>query len=253
MVKLSFIRDDIKLSGGQFFDDQKISDAQLEMWILGWGDVLCRNHLAQQTPWDQGRSGFFLRTFVQNILLDDTGEFTDGNPLCRKYIALPQSIYDFHSDAGVDYMCYYGGTTPCTNCPPPFTKIMFTRTTPMLMNAIGRTEYERATPKNPYFYREQDRLWLLGLETSPLAFVSKVELGLLTTLPSFLSVDPDDDLRIPEHLLPLVKRYVLEEVRINLGLPGTKLINDATENPEMVKPLGPLQSVNDENLNITQG
>lgn len=250
MVSIRTIRDDIKHSAGQLFDDQKISDAQIEHWIISWANTISHRHLEKQTPHDQNRSGLFLKTFVENIVLDDTGGFTDGNPLCRKYVVLPRSIYDFHADAGVDYITYYV-TGECDGCPPRFMQTVFTRSTPMLLNIRAKTQYEKPSPKNPYFYREENRLWLIGIEGVPLSILGKVEMGILAAIPNVISIDIDEELRLPEHLLVLVRRAVMDEVRINLGIPPVKLKNDGTEQaPAAPQRMAPLLSVNDENLNV---
>lgn len=250
MVSIRVIRDDIKMSGGQMFDDQKVSDAQIEYWIIAHADLLSKKHIENQGVHEQKRSGLFLKTFVRDIALDDDGDFTDGNPLCRKYITLPRSIYDIEMDGGVDYMCYYV-SGECDGCPPRFIKTTFSRTTPMLLSIRGKTQYEKPSPKNPYWYREEDRLWLIGIESVPLSILSKVEVGLLTTLPDVINIDIDEPLRFPAELLPVLKRYVIDMLRINMGLPGTKLRNDGTEVPPAAQQrTAPLVSVNDENLNV---
>lgn len=225
MVTLRDVVDDIMLMGKQTIDDNEISFEQVAYWVVTAGNFLQSARTEKQGLETQDRSGLVMKRFVVGIQQANTGD----DPLCGKYIVLPHTIYDYANDKGVDYMKFYTYTEGCTNCPPNAN--FFTRTTPTELQNYRSNPYTKPGVKNNrYFWREGNKLWLEGIETIPLALLSKVEVGLLTTLPDVdENLDPDEEFRFPAERLSILRNYVLDLMRWSISMPNTKLVNDGTE------------------------
>jgi hypothetical protein len=242
METLRTIADDLLLTAKQEFDDRKISLMQMRYWVLIAADRLLSQRIEKQGTETQGRSGRWMTTFVLTIQENNHVE-PNVNTICGRYVNLPEDVYDYQNDRGIDYMITYAGDG-CDGCPPGF-EIQFTRTTPRLMGARGSTAYEKPSVRNPKWYREQNRLWLLGHETVPLSVIGKVQVGLLCTLPDVNEARLDEPLNFPKERIDLLCRQVLDRIRLDISMPNTKLRNDGTEGPPVVMPGRPNTSVND--------
>lgn len=246
METLRTVSNDLLVTARQMFDDRKISLMQMQYWVLIAADRLLSQRIEKQGLENQGRSGRWMTTFVLTIHKDDHAEPL-GNTICGRYVNLPEDVYDYHNDLGIDYMTGYFADE-CDGCPRGF-EVMFTRTTPTRLHTRGKTAYEKPTTQQPQWFRERDRLWLFGIETVPLATLGKVEVGLLCTLPTVNEAALDQPLNFPKERIENLCRYVLDRIRTDISLPNTKLRNDGTEGPQ-VAPIGrsPI-SVNDPSLN----
>jgi hypothetical protein len=241
MVTIRDIGNDIAAMGKQLIDDAEIEMAQIYHWIVTEANTIQAQRTEKQGLQSQDRSGLVMKRFT--VLIEEANTGTD--PFCGKYITLPHSIYDYSEDRGVDYMTYYYMGEECTTCPPRFSKVLFARTTPTEAHGYYKNPLTEPSKKYPYFYREDDKLWLLGIETIPLTILSKVEVGLLTTLPDVdANLDIDAPFRFPAERLGLLRNRVLSCLRWSLLAPNTKLINDGTESPEGPVQLPQTQSVN---------
>lgn len=226
MVTLRDVVDDIMLMGKQTIDDNEISFEQVAYWVVTAGNFLQAARTEKHGLETQDRSGLVMKRFVVGIQQANTGD----DPLCGKYIVLPHTIYDYANDKGVDYMTYYYMGEECSTCPPRFSKVLFTRSTPSELHGYYANPYTKPSKKNPYFYREGEKLWLVGLETLAMTLVNKVEVGLLTTLPDVdENLDPDEEFRFPAERLSILRNYVLDLMRWSISMPNTKLVNDGTE------------------------
>ena len=145
----------------------------------------------------------------------------------RKYIKLPACIFDYNKDGGIEYLSYYVEDFQ-ENCPPPFTNQTFTRTTPGSSQRLYFSRYEKPNPKNPYYYRAGENIFLMGIEC---VNVKSVEIGLYTTFKPI--TDPDLDLDqvfdFPEELLIQLKRQVLDLGRFVMIIPEER-VNDGNDN-----------------------
>lgn len=214
---LKDLRNELKVTLGQLVDDQRITDLQIDYWIKVAADALRYRMIAAQGLEDQRRSGAYLRRFVVDVLHDN--EAIDKS--CQKYITLPSKIYDYELDGAVDYMAYYSDGE-CDGCPPRFTRVIFARTTPASTKLLYGSSYQKPSPSNPYFYRIDDRLYLLGV--APM--IEQVEVGLFTSLPDIRTIDPDAPLPIDDALLTDLRRMVIENARVMLIMPEPSRIND---------------------------
>lgn len=215
MTTLNIAVQDCIIDLKQTVDDRDISFAQVAYWWLIIADRLRSQHIAKQGLPSQARSGAFLTTIVLDVQ-------EEAKPRCRKYIEMPGQVYDYAMDGAIDYMTYVDQDRACDNCPPAFSRVLFSRTTPTLAHALYSSTYQAPTKKRPYFYREGNKLILLGVSST----VRLVEVGLFMSLPSLVDVDPDAMLDIPAEHVALIKRHVLDLGRFALTIPGEQLSND---------------------------
>jgi hypothetical protein len=160
----------------------------------------------------------------------------------RKRIILPESIYDYNNDRGIDYISYWIEEEAGENCPPRFTSHTFTRTTPKQSERLYYDKDEMPSPSNPYFYRTGDSVYFLGIEK---VNVREVEIGIFSTFDPLTEVDLDSPFDFPEELLMILKRQVLDLGRFSLMVPEErKNDGNADVNPGEI-PQTKLVSVND--------
>jgi hypothetical protein len=125
---------------------------------------------------------------------------------------------------------------------PQFANITFTRTTPSKSARLYFRDEERPVPTNPYFYRLNKNIYLLGVESVE---VSAVEVGLKTSFdPLAVALDFDQEFQFPSELLPILKRKILDLGRFVLSVPSD-LLNDGTGLQSKSMPTQKLVSVND--------
>jgi hypothetical protein len=210
----------------QIYPDAPFTPFKILFWVLTHADRLRKLHT------EKIDSGAYIYRFDNIPVLVDS---TTG----RNYFELPANIYDFDGDKAVDYITYHPGIDQSL---PAFSSVTFTRTTPAKAARLYFREDERPTPANPYFYRQNKNIYLLGVEEIN---ITKVETGLKTTLePASLTTDIDVAFDFPQDLLPTLKRQVLDLGRFALQLPAD-LINDGTAIIDKAIPTQKLVSVND--------
>lgn len=238
-MRLLDIRNELKVTLKQTMDDREISDLQIDYWIKVAADTLRWKVLKLQGIQDQERSGAYLRRFVEDIVTDNSAQ----DKTCLKYVELPEKIYDYELDLGVDGMAYYSNAE-CTNCPPIFTRVKFGRTTYSSAQSLYMSEDQKPSAKQPYFFRVNDRLYLLGLEQSP--SISQVEMLLFTNLPDIRDIDPSAELPIADELLSELRKAVIENARVMLLIPEEDGINEGNARSTMTRLTLPKQtSVNE--------
>lgn len=210
----------------QTFDDADISLYRVQYWVSVHASQLLAQHINRRD------SGAHLTVFNDVPFLVDS---ENG----RKYIQLPADIVDLDKDEGIEYVSYGACADDCT---PAFSSVTFTRTNPSISRILYYTPEEKPSPSNPYFYRIGDRVYLLGLECiNPCG----LELGL------YLTVDPDvcdldEEINLPEELIPVLIRRVLDLGRFVMAMPADR-INEGDSNPAGQVPTSKLISVNSVN------
>ncbi|PHS03990.1 MAG: hypothetical protein COA88_14660 [Kordia sp.] len=233
-ILLRHIVDDIAKDFKQVFDDKIIQKSQFAYWVLLIGNRLRAQHISKRD------SGAFLSTFIVPVNVHTV----NNNPneiKSRKHIILPKCIYDYDEDKGIEYMSYYVEER-IEGCRPPFTNQTFTRTTPKASERLYFSKYETPNPKNPYFYRVSDHLYLLGIECVD---VKNIEIGIYSTLDPVTEIDLDAPFDFPEELLIQLKRQVLDLGRFVLLVPEER-VNDGNDNIEGAKvPTNKITSVNE--------
>jgi hypothetical protein len=223
------ITDDLLITLKQHFDDREITFAQCLFWVLLAGNRLKMLHISKR------ESGAFMTTFVVDTQ-------TDPDLNNRMYVTLPWQIFDMDLDAGVDYMAYF---IPGED--RHLTRIQFWRTNPAQARSQSGDPDRAPSPRNPHFYREGYRLYLLGIDVD----VTKIEVGLFLTLPDITDVDIDEEMPFPHELMLILQRNVLDIGRWMLAMPATKLNNTGSERnqPMLTSDPGKSVSINDPVLN----
>jgi hypothetical protein len=232
---LRTIVNDISKDLKQTFDDKEVLDIQIAHWVIMIGNRIRSQHIAKRD------SGAFLSVFPNVPVQMFTSNAGRNQIKGRKYIEIPEVIYDYDKDGGIEYISYYLEDIE-PGCPPPFTNQTFTRTTPSDVQRIYFSSYEKPTPKNPYFYRVGRYIYFLGVEC---ANVKNVEIGIYAALKPV--TDPelqlDEPFDFPEETLYILKRQVIDLGRFVLLMPQDK-VNDGT-NEQVNVPANKLTSVNE--------
>jgi hypothetical protein len=84
----------------------------------------------------------------------------------------------------------------------------------------------KASPKEPYFYRVGNLLYLFGLEKVP---VKNIEAGLYLAIEPVTEIDIDAPFDFPEELLSVLKRQVIDLVKFSWFFPQDRENSGADE------------------------
>ena len=228
------IVNDLMVDLRQTFDDQRITEAQVAYWVTIIGNRLKAQHIEKRS------SGAFLTTFAEIPV--QVSDITGDNLVrYRKYFDLPDCIFDFNNDKGIDYISY-SVEEELPDMPAPLTQVNFSRTTPGSLKGIYANKYTSPDTKTPYFYRSGQRVYLLGIECID---VDSVEVGLYLTLSPITEIDMDAVFEFPEELILVLKKHVLDMGRFAL-LMTKERVNDGDDmsTPSEV-PTNKITSVND--------
>ncbi len=213
---LRHIVDDISTDLKQIVDDKLVQSSQVAFWVTMVGNRLKSQHIGKRD------TGAFLTVFDE-VAVTTTSVSSKNEVKNRQFIKLPQCIYDYDKDGGIEYISY-SLEKDMPGCPPAFANTTFTRTTPSLSERIYYNKYEKPSPRNPYFYRVHDHIYFLGIEKVD---IQKVEIGIYTSLDPLTSVDLDKEFDFPDELIIILKRQVLDLGRFALLMPSDN-VNDGT-------------------------
>ena len=211
----------------QLYDDAEFSVFRMTYWVLIYADRLRKQHIEKMS------SGAYLQRFDVPVNINpSTGRHT---------FELPVGIYDMPNDGAIKYITY----APHIDTDlPVFGSVVFTRTEPSKARRLYFRDDERPSPSNPYFYRENSSIVLLGTEQIN---VTAIETGLIGNLnPADLSMDLDQPFDFPQDLIPILKRQILDIGRFVLMLPKD-LTNDGASNESKTMPTNKLIGVNEVN------
>lgn len=229
METLRTIWADVKRDLKQSNADLEVPDANGMYWCLVVAERLRALHIVKRN------SGAFLTTFVLPVQKDTTFSH-------RLYVELPRSIYDFDLDGAVESISYYVPNA----CMPEFTEAIGFRTDPSRSRSRFKSTYQRATPERFMWWREHERIYLLGVDPE----LENVEVKLYANLPDINSIDPDAPLDFPRELIAVLRPEVQKMGRFALSLPGQHLVNDGTNrNVQPQANEGKLSSVNTQYAN----
>ena len=210
----------------QIYDDAKLTPFKIFYWVMVHADRLRKLHI------EKIDSGAYVYKF-DDIPIEV--EASTG----RNRFELPAAIYDFDKDDGIDYIIYPPDIDLSL---PTFASGNFVRTTIAKAQRLYFRADERPSPANPYFYRQNKYIYLLGVEEINL---TKVEAGLKTSLaPASLTTDIDAAFDFPQDLIPVLKRQILDLGRFVMQIPAD-LINDGAAFDSKTMPTQKLVSVND--------
>jgi len=222
---LRFVVYDLLGDFKQLYDDADISPFKMTYWVLVHADRLRKQHIEKHDA-----SAYLQRFDVPVRVNPTTG---------RNYFELPVGIYDMPNDAAIKYITY---APEIDLHVPVLGSVVFTRTTPTKARRLYFREDERPSPSNPYFYRENKYVILLGIEQLN---ITTLETGLIGNLnPADVDMDIDQPFDFPQDLIPVLKRQVLDMGRFVLMLPKD-LTNDGTASGIKDVPSNKLISVND--------
>jgi len=209
MATLRYIANDPYTILRQNYDDSKITLNHVIYWVMVVAERLKSQHIEKRD------TGQFLSTFESISVQKD-------QDTKRKYIELPTGVLSMNLDKGINYISYDYNVDTCT---PGFSSVTFKRTTQAKSKILYWNDDEKPSPSNPYFYRDKDRVYFLGIECID---VNSVEAGLYSTFdPSLTDCDIDEEFNFPQELIPVLQRQVLDLGRFALLIPR-EAINDGT-------------------------
>ena len=237
---------DIKETLKQNFDDEAITTAHVLYWVTVTANRLKYLHLKKLDKTFGDKNGTFLSIFTELPILSHP---TNQNPNIvenRKYINLPTSIMEFGRDGGISYLSFYFEDNDCCK-EPVWTKTFAQRTTPSLSHRLYYSSYEEPSPKNPYYYRVDDMLYILGIECVQ---VDKMEIGVYTVTDPNQVCSLEDTIDLPDHLIGQLKFEVLSLGKYALQFPRDA-INEGSYLPPKTEvldeaPPAPVETENDE-------
>ena len=230
---LRHIVDDLAKDFKQVFDDKIIQKSQIAYWVLTIGNRLRSQHIGKRD------SGAFLSTYKVPIEIDST-TVNPSQMRNRKYFVLPKCIYDYDMDKGIEYISYYNEDQK-PECPPPFTWVTFTRTTPSRAKRLYYNKFEVPNPKDPYYYRVGERIYTLGIEKTDPKFV---DVGLYQTFNPVTEINLDDPFDFPQELIIQLTRQVLDLGRFVLLIPEER-VNEGNSQLTQAIPTNKLTSVSE--------
>lgn len=227
MHTLRIIADEVRTTIKQTFDDKDVSRAQVAFWLIIVGNNLLGKHIEKRS------SGAHINVYYPVPVLGDKG---------RKFIELPSQIFDYNQDSGIEFMAYYNHDEECL---PEYQRQKFTRTTPSELQWLRDDKHTKPSVRNPYFWREGDKIHLVGIERAP---VKEVEIGIYQTIKSLTEIDIDEPFRFPEELLETLKRQVTDLARYSFLFPqDNKNDGSDTATDPQSKAIPKIQSVNQNN------
>ena len=200
-------------------DDSELGLTQVIFWINTISNRIRMQHI-RKLP-----TGAHLLIF-QNVPIDI--EPNSG----RKFFDLPKSVYDFKHEQGIDYITYQD-ITDCDN-PPAFTQNTFNATTARDSKRLYFDPYEEPSSVNPYFYRTDARVYLLGLECIDVP--KGLEMGLYATIdPNIDGCNLDDEIDLSEELITILRNEVLALGRFAFIIPAEKVNEGADQTAQIVQ------------------
>jgi hypothetical protein len=217
---LRTVVDDLAKDFKQVYDDMNITKAQIAHWVIMIGNRLLSQHIAKRD------SGAFLSIYGDVPIIVSNVTINPNVLKNRKHIELPTQIFDYDKDGGIEYITYYMDKQE-VGCPAPYTWVKFLRTSPSDLERLYMSKYEEPSPKNPYYFRAGDKIYLLGIEcVTP----KKIEIGIYSTIKPITSssIDMDAPLPFPEELLIQLKQQVLSLGRFVMMIPEDR-VNDGVD------------------------
>lgn len=212
MATLRELASNIHLQLKQLNDDSDIRFSQVVFWVSFF---INKYRFTKIPTTDSGR---YLSIF-DNV---PVSMFLTSNPphevAGRKFFTLPENIYDFKDDRSIQYITYSQFDDECF---PNFTGVTFSRTTPSKSRRLFYSPYEIPTPKNPYWYRVGNNIYLLGLECIN---INSVEIGIITAFNPF-NCNLDEEIGDVE-IYDYITRNCLDLGRFTMLVPNDQ-INDA--------------------------
>lgn len=234
---LKILADDIRKTINQVFDDAKVTRTQVVFWIRIVANDLLGKHIAKRD------SGAFVKVF-DNIPVLISGSSSSNLSVVkqRKFFQLPKLIFDFDDDGGIDYLAYTSDGS--AGCPPRFTQVTFSRTTPKESESLYYHPQTTPSPERPYFYRQENSIYLLGIEKVGVPYL---EAGLKVTVDPLQEVNIDEPFRFPAELVDVLKMQVINMARYSFLFPDDSRKNLGDNDEEKAPGVQKIASVNPSN------
>ncbi len=185
--------------------------SQVLFWASSIANKLRYQHLVKSP------TGRYLNIFTGITVQASTTSSNPNTIAGRKYVDLPEAVYDILYEKGIKYICH----DQDVNCPPEFMNLYFQ---PISAGATAQrlmySPYEEPSPKNPYFYRVENRIFFLGIEQ---VNVKSLEMGLYTSLNMRTNlVDPDSECDLTEQHLDILRRQLLDLGAFSSSVPSDR-------------------------------
>ena len=211
MATYRYVAHNILQSYKKTEDDSDLLINQVLFWIQ---TVVNRLRKENESEFEMSR---FLAVFCNIPVLIDKACHN------RKYIDVPVDILDMKGERGVEYITY-NFETGCCCSGANFAQVAFEHTRPSKSFRLMMDEYEKPTPKNPYFYRvagiegcdNVNRIYFLGLECVD---VKDVEIGVICSQNPSSLCSLDDEIPLPAWLIEDLITRVLNLGRFLLIAP----------------------------------
>jgi hypothetical protein len=212
---------DLQKSFKASFDDADFTFNQILYWVQAFANKM-RVQQNQIT-----NSDLFTSTFSSLPVHTDIKG--------RQFIDLPTQIMDLPNNGGIVYLTYNVDTCKCSG--PTFAQVWFQPTAIGKIQNLYLDEYTKPSTKNPYFYRVGDkvdgvsvnRVYLLGTECIK---VEDVEIAIKSSLNPSLVCDIDDNIPLPDEMIPDLMMQVLQLGRFVMMMPSENL-NDGQDEAEV--------------------
>ena len=156
---------------------QKFSDADISLTqVVYWIQIVANKYRAAHIK--KSNSNAYL-VVMNNVPV------VSGN---TKYVDLSElALHDFDIDGGIEYIAYTYTHSDNNPLNIPFIKI-----SPSAVHRLYLDKYETPTPKNPYYFRDNTKANLLGIENIN---ISEVSMGVYSSI-DFFGVTKDLDAKI---------------------------------------------------------
>lgn len=237
MATYRYVAYNIKESYKKTFDDAELTLNQIVFWI---NVVVSRLRKENEKDFEESK---YLSIF-SSVEVESDSALSN-----RKYIDLPSDVIDMDHHKGIRYITY-NYETNCCCLGANFAQVFFQPTDPIKAFRLSMDEYEKPSPKNPYFYRVSgvngcdnvNRVYFLGLECVD---ITDVEIGIICNTNPLDVCDLDSEINLPEYLIEELLTRVLNLGRFlllapqentNDGADSTRRFNQTTpvtQSPQM--------------------
>jgi len=215
----------------QNFDDGELTQEHILFWVLMNSNAMRAQSIEKGLDISSD-----VRVFSSVPVLIDTATG-------RKYSELPASIMVLNKNRGVNYISY---NYLMDDNRPAFGSILFNMTTQTKARILYYNEDEKPSATQPYAYvvsldnQAIKRIYYLGIENIN---ILAVEMGLLVTT-DLSNVDINGELDLPDHLIPILTRQILDLGRLALLLPADWKNDGANSLNQQSIPTSKITSVN---------
>lgn len=223
------IADDVLIAMGYSHDDALRNRPQVQ-----YNATLIYNKLKNQQLKKNAKTGDslaiadMLHTYIVPVVHNNVADNV-VNDWDASYFDLPSAIMNMDAGAALNMVRYLRNDLPA-NCPPAVARTPFSQTTLASLYNLYQSKYQAPRSDRPYVARAKagsaDRVYLFGVPSS----VTHLLVALYTAA-SFMDIDPDEEIDLPDHLLATMKKMMLEMESWLLQIPQERLMNEGRDFP----------------------